>query len=43
MDWEMEDEGVEEWNWDEEWDRGNVFWHNDMVMTSDLFPFVYLD
>lgn len=40
MDWEDESDTFD---WDEEWESGNIFWHNDMIMTSDLYPFVELD
>lgn len=41
MDWD--DDSEETFDWDGEWERGNIFWHNDMIMTSDLYPFVELD
>lgn len=42
MDWDLEDD-ADDVNWDDEWERGEVFWHNDMITTSDLFPFIELD
>lgn len=41
MGWDDEDREMEEWEvewlWDDEWERGNITWHNDMITTAEEY------